>query len=49
MDTLLYLSLDLITLLSRSRVGPLTYFVTNALKFQLEVYPDQLITRGWRG
>ena len=48
-NTFLYLSLDLISLLFRSRVGPPTYLVTHELGFQLEVHLDQLVTGSRRG
>ena len=47
-DTLLYLALDLIRLLFRSRVGPPTYLVTHKIPFRLGVQLDQLVTGGWR-
>ena len=48
-DTLLYLSLYLVGLLFRSRVGSPTYLVTQELGLQLEVHLYQLVTGGWRG
>ena len=48
-DTLLYLSLYLVSLLFRSRVGSPTYLMTQELGLQLEVHLYQLVTGGWRG
>ena len=48
-DTFLCLSLYLIGLLFRSRVGSPTYLVTHELRLQLEVHLNQLVTGGWRG
>ena len=48
-DSLLYLSLNLISLLFRSRVGSPIYLVTHELGLQLEVHLHQLVTGGWRG
>ena len=48
-DTILYLSLYLIGLLFRSRVGSPTYLVTHKLGLQLEVHLHQLVTGSWRG
>ena len=48
-NTLLYLSLYLIGLLFRSRVGSPLYLVTHELRVQLEVHLYQLVTGRWRG
>ena len=48
-DAFLYLSLDLISLLLRSRVWPQTYLVTDELGFQLMVHLEKLVARSWRG
>ena len=48
-DTLLYVSLNLIGLLCRSRVGSFTYLVTHELGLQLEVHLYQRVTGGWEG
>ena len=48
-DTFLYLSLYLISLLFRSRVGSTTYLVTHELGLQLEVHLYQLVTGSWSG
>ena len=45
-DKLLYLSLNLIGLLLRSRVGSPTYPVTHELGLQLEIHLYQLVTGG---
>ena len=46
-DTLLYLSLNLIGLLFRSRIWSPTYLVTHELGLHYEVHLYQLVTGGW--
>ena len=48
-DTFLYLSLYLISLLFRNRIGCPTHLVTHEVGLQLEVHLYQLVTGGWKG